>query len=140
MNSKRVIAIASILGIFLAGAVTGAIVSLKFAENRIEKVMALDNDVVSNAVNTKLSKRLKLSTEQQKQIAPMIDSSLYEARKIRQEAVNSLQLLVRSQLPTLQQVLDDTQQRTLEQWICERRPKGVIDLCVDSLSKPLLDK
>jgi hypothetical protein len=120
LDSKWKIALC-LAAVFLAGAVTGGLVSLKVAKNAVLELAKADN---WEALAMKhLDRKLHLTLEQEKQIRPVVADLMDSLRVSRLALIQQLNQDLLAARQQIEPVLDEPQKEVLVQMAAKRRER-----------------
>jgi len=111
--------IAVLLGIFVAGGVTGGFVTLRILKNRV-----LNRPVPEEWAPRHLKRlvdRLALTPEQQEQIRPIVRHNMEQLNRLRSQSLAETQMRIESMQRDIAQKLTPAQRATFEQMNRELR-------------------
>lgn len=103
------------LGVFLAGAVAGGFVSMRF----VKRPPSDQSDEIALKIMQRYADRLQLSEEQRAVIEPHVMRAAEEMHRIRAQAAEAMQTLERA----VERELTDEQRQTLEAMQAEQRAR-----------------
>lgn len=122
--------ILAVSGIFVAGAITGGVVSVRVVNHLAQKNRVVER-IGPNEIGGRLAEQLQLTPEQRDKIRPLLTRTSDEMRKLRREAFTQTAALVANLDAELSKVLTEEQRMLLKdvrakederrkQWMAER--------------------
>lgn len=118
MNMNRTVKIWMVfIGVFLAGAVCGGVLSLRVAKSHIERGRGSDRFAMS--MMQRYAERLELTDAQRKAIQPFITTAHDEVRRARRQTAET----IRAMEEKISAELTGTQREELTAWQAEQRER-----------------
>jgi hypothetical protein len=115
--------------IFLAGAATGAVITLK--QVRGNEAQAASTEKVCSRVQDRLKAKLALSNEQVQKLQPIFDQTAQEIQNVRGKAIKATDDIIRRAHQLISKDLNEEQKQKLlefdrdrQQWILRQQCDG----------------